>query len=313
MTDNTRVVQGADFTVATDVIDGIAYQRNKLVYGADGSATDVGHDTPLPVTGALANGQAVRYPLLDARYRTETLGTASATYTRALITGNPTGLGYQLTFSVPFDGSSGARIVVPFSGRCFGVMWHSVQTTPDFSVTVDGEAVRVPGWLPRFPLMGITNQIVDAEASVITHDYLPRGRHVAEIALASNGVGTISLSLYGVLLDRGSGYESPPRTLHAVNVVDLPDSATALTLASGGSGERTMRGIRKIIYYNKSGGAITVTIENNSVPYWAVAIPAGETREFDPGGVLTLSVASGGWTHKASAASSINATLIEGY
>lgn len=48
MADNTSQT-GTD-TIATDDIGGVKYQRAKVVFGADGAATDVSAAAPLPVT-----------------------------------------------------------------------------------------------------------------------------------------------------------------------------------------------------------------------------------------------------------------------
>lgn len=51
MADNVAVSNAplANYTVATDDIGGIHYQRLKVVFGADGSAADVADTAPLPV------------------------------------------------------------------------------------------------------------------------------------------------------------------------------------------------------------------------------------------------------------------------
>lgn len=50
MADNTRIDNGTTGdTIATDEIAGVKHQRVKVQYGADGSATDVSEDNPLPV------------------------------------------------------------------------------------------------------------------------------------------------------------------------------------------------------------------------------------------------------------------------
>ncbi len=52
MADNTQLnanVTSGD-TIATDDIGGVKHQRVKIEYGADGSATDVSHNNPLPIT-----------------------------------------------------------------------------------------------------------------------------------------------------------------------------------------------------------------------------------------------------------------------
>ena len=49
MADNVSVPGGSAGPIATDEVSGVQYQRVKVNYGADGSATDVSADNPLPV------------------------------------------------------------------------------------------------------------------------------------------------------------------------------------------------------------------------------------------------------------------------
>lgn len=50
MADNVGVTPGSGVTVATDDIGGVQYQRVKVTFGTDGSATDASSSNPLPVT-----------------------------------------------------------------------------------------------------------------------------------------------------------------------------------------------------------------------------------------------------------------------
>ncbi len=48
MADNLAYTPGSGATVASDDVGGVHYQRVKMSYGADGSATDVSAAAPLP-------------------------------------------------------------------------------------------------------------------------------------------------------------------------------------------------------------------------------------------------------------------------
>jgi hypothetical protein len=50
MADNVAITAGSGTSIATDDIAGVQYQRVKVTYGADGSATDVSTASPLPVS-----------------------------------------------------------------------------------------------------------------------------------------------------------------------------------------------------------------------------------------------------------------------
>jgi hypothetical protein len=49
MADNVAITPGAGATIATDDVGGFQYQRVKVAFGADGSATDTSATTPFPV------------------------------------------------------------------------------------------------------------------------------------------------------------------------------------------------------------------------------------------------------------------------
>lgn len=50
MADNIAITAGAGTTVASDDIGGVHYQRVKMVWGVDGTASDANATTPLPVS-----------------------------------------------------------------------------------------------------------------------------------------------------------------------------------------------------------------------------------------------------------------------
>ncbi len=50
MSDNVAITQGSGTTIAADNISSVLYQRTKMVWGADGTATDVSAANPLPTT-----------------------------------------------------------------------------------------------------------------------------------------------------------------------------------------------------------------------------------------------------------------------
>jgi len=56
MADNVDITPGTGKTVATDDVGGFHYQRVKVTWGADGTATDASAAAPLPVTLATVTG-----------------------------------------------------------------------------------------------------------------------------------------------------------------------------------------------------------------------------------------------------------------
>ena len=64
MADNVAITAGAGTNIATDDIGGVHYQRVKVTYGADGSATDPSSTAPFPMAGyPVASGGASVYYL----------------------------------------------------------------------------------------------------------------------------------------------------------------------------------------------------------------------------------------------------------
>jgi hypothetical protein len=49
MADNVAITAGSGTSIATDDVGGVQYQRVKVAWGADGSASDASNATPLPV------------------------------------------------------------------------------------------------------------------------------------------------------------------------------------------------------------------------------------------------------------------------
>lgn len=273
---------------------------------------DDGHESGAARVRSVA-AELVCYPFREGNYRAEVQGSAAITYQGGGFTANPEGLPRSLTIGVPAGTGNGARIYYPFHGRAFGVRWQSFNTVPDFSVVVDGEAVRVPGWLPQLADAGITTQVIDSEAALLTHDNLDRGRHLAEIVVVAPPTGTTTLQLFGVLLDRGAGYAELPRVQHTLPPADVPTSLTALTITSGSSAFPTARGVRGIIYTNTTGGALTVTLQYNSVQVWKKSIPADDSVTFDPLGLTNMLIGgTAGFAHIASG-SGLKYTPILGY
>lgn len=58
MSDNVPITPGSGANIATDDVGGVQYQRTKVNFGSDGTATDVSASNPLPITvdsGTLLN------------------------------------------------------------------------------------------------------------------------------------------------------------------------------------------------------------------------------------------------------------------
>ena len=73
MADNIGYTPGTGATVAADDVSGVLYQRVKLAFGADGSASDVASGSGLPVDTGLTQPLTDTYDFLDPEYHKKRL------------------------------------------------------------------------------------------------------------------------------------------------------------------------------------------------------------------------------------------------
>lgn len=79
MSDNVAITAGAGTNIATDDIGGVHYQRVKVTYGADGSATDPSSTAPFPIASyPVASGGATVHRKTSAASTNATSVKASA-------------------------------------------------------------------------------------------------------------------------------------------------------------------------------------------------------------------------------------------
>lgn len=130
MTDNVATPVAAGTTLATDDVGGVHYQRIKIAFGADGSATDVTTGAGLPVAVTFPSTQAVT--LSGAWNITNITGTVSL----------PTGASTEATVSAmsgKLPASLGAKTgaaslsIVPASDA--GMATSAAQATAQTSFT----------------------------------------------------------------------------------------------------------------------------------------------------------------------------------
>lgn len=266
------------------------------------------------VRAVLTHGDAVEVPFRTLEYYAEVNGGAGATFQTTGLYSNPDGSGTGLSVTVPTDVTVGAgvRIWLPFYGRIFGVRWRrdAATTASGISVVVDGVAVAVTpvGLLPGLTDEGITTQISDTRARAITHrNLLDDGPHVAEITIGSVPSAVSTIMLYGYIADGRAGYQPLPRVAQVVSTTTL--TASDVEIPANRSTALAFRAIRRVLYTNITAGPITVTVKNGASIMWQASIPANNSATFDPGGVA----ASAAFTHAASAAASVTATVIGEY
>lgn len=264
------------------------------------------------VRSILTRGNAVEVPFRALEYYADLAGGATAAFQTTGVYSNPDGSATGINISVPAAADAGVRLWVPFYGRLFGIRWRrdTGATASGITVTVDGVSTVVQPvvQLDHLTAEGITTQLTDAKARAITHDNLTHdGPHVAEIVVAANPTGNATVTLFGYLADTRAGYTPLPRLGHVVSTTTLTTSAVEIPMNRGNI--LAFRGLRKVIYTNTTATAATVTVRNGAATMWSAEIPANGTATFDPGGVG----ASAAFTHLASTASAINATVIGEY
>lgn len=123
MTDNVAITAGAGTNIATDDIGGVHYQRVKVTYGADGSATDPSSSAPFPMTEyPVASGGLSVYYLTSAASTNGANVKASAgqVYGYAVTNNNtsPRYLRFYNTAGTPTVGSTATymAVMIPGSG-----------------------------------------------------------------------------------------------------------------------------------------------------------------------------------------------------
>ena len=133
MADNKVVDNGvlADFTVATDDIGGVDYQRVKVTWGPDGSAFDTSTSAPLPVTvvgGTASNGaqtavssSAVSVVAADSTRKSLLLYNVGAGNVRVGMSG------VTATTGIPLAGNGGFVVLTAGDGADTTSQWYAIR------------------------------------------------------------------------------------------------------------------------------------------------------------------------------------------
>lgn len=103
MADNVTANPGSGGPVfATDDIGGVQYPRSKVVFGVDGSATDVSESNPLPVSavGELIEALEAQRMALQALTRTMGMAMPDTAGRLRVLAENPTAANLQATVSI---------------------------------------------------------------------------------------------------------------------------------------------------------------------------------------------------------------------
>jgi hypothetical protein len=252
---------------------------------------DDGHEAGA-IRAAIVRGELVQHPFIEGQYSLSFPGGGSgATFASGGHADNNDGLGGLVrmasTQGLPTNINSGVRLLFLFYGRVLGIRFRrNVNTPAEFTVSVDGQAVRVDGSIKDAVM---TCPTADGDGIVITHQNLSEGMHYAWITLTGIASGSRGLELFGYVVEPRSGYKPHGRQLGLLYPAAVPTVATNIPMnATALTGEpRRFAGVRGIIYTNTTAGALVATISVNGVTIWQQSVPANSTVTWDPLGPVS--------------------------
>lgn len=257
----------------------------------------------------LVRGELVKLDLHTGWVRATTAGSGVATPSSTSTQYDADGGNYAFLIQAGSSStqSQHAGITFNFYGRALGIRYKRESTVAPFSVVVDGVAYGFPN--PRQQFHNIFAGLMDGDSLWLVADDLRDDIcHTAQVWMTPDGVTAARVDILGILVERRVGYQESTRVLFNGTPTTLGTSAASISL--GASTDRAARGIRKIMYCNTTASPVTVTIKTGSTAVWSRSVPANDVIEFDPGGPFPLQM---DYTHLASAAASVNATVYGPY
>lgn len=162
MADDVPVTPSASYTVAADVLTGIAYQRVKVQVGADGVVGDVDVTNPFPVlgtvqvSGAVQISGAVSISVMPAVSGTVTVGTVIGTQVVSVVPGVSVNVGQLANAVVTTTASSGQ------SGQ---VVWLGQNQA---TVTITGVSIGISGPVSISVMPAVSISVSAVLGTVIT-------------------------------------------------------------------------------------------------------------------------------------------------
>jgi hypothetical protein len=194
MADNVAITPGTGTSIATDDIGGVQYQRVKVTFGADGTASDVSSGSPLPVSGTFwQTTQPVSGTFWQATQPVS--GTVSVSGSVA-VTGTfwqstqPVSIAATVAVSGPLTDTQLRASAVPVSIASMpstpvtGTFWQATQPVSG-TVSVSG-SVAVTGTFWQ------ATQPVSIAATVATRDLKDAGRTQFAAATVIGGVACVT-------------------------------------------------------------------------------------------------------------------------
>lgn len=209
----------------------------------------------------------------------------------------------------PISAGKGARIVVPFSGRKFGIRVVGPTSAFKFDVIIDGEAFAVNLANNSYLANGVVwGGSYSNDQEVMIADDLADRLHIAEVVVVADKAGgaTRTVIVLGWLLERRAGYRELVDSI--AEVVHEATLTASQAQIFGGSGMRP-RSLRAVKYYNKSASQRTVTIQVAGKDKYKIVLAATGTLGCSAEFPMYDCTAIATWTHAADAVDSVEATV----
>lgn len=217
-------------------------------------------------------------------YTSAAAGTATVGSLGSL-SGSALWTGTSIQMTVPANAALGNGTTMGFwiHGNKFALRYVTASGVSP-GCTIDGITYDVP-LSEATPLNPITLSGIgyDEGPLVKVADDLGNGFHFVELSFPCAATGsTRSWVLHGYGVDDIEGYEERSREGRTgANQVALTGTYQAMLGALTSTNIRT---VRKLFFYNSTGGAITATLRHITYgTIWTKSVPAGETVEWDPG------------------------------
>ena len=227
---------------------------------------------------------------------------------------NSDGTGTYLTVTVNSSATLANSAIAGlwFSGNVFGLRYTA--TSNPIGCIIDGVAYTVPATVNTDPRTGYSNGATPAtiEEVIIANDLGP-GKHYVELVFPASTSVTRSYEILGYVVDAQAGYVPPSGFVDlraTTQLITATTGAGAQSLAASLSTHNGNWGFRKLLFANISGGTASVYLVYSTAKttiIWQKSIPAGDTQEFDFGGIYADTV---NLLTYASATNAINVTPI---
>ena len=238
-------------------------------------------------------GALVQMPFISGIVTLAGVGSATA-----ILQGQPApylntdGTGTYLKITVDASASLANSATAKFwiTGNVFGLRYARSSLLP-IGCMIDGVAHTITAANNTDPVnnSSVGNLYSAVDFDLIADD-LGQGRHFVELVFPAFLSGSQRVyNIFGYVVDSQAGYQKPTG-----QVVSLYQASLAITATTAGTAQyptipNGMRGWRKALFCNTTGSAITINCIYSlasSVLMWSKSVPANDTIEFDPLGVV---------------------------